>query len=448
LTDDTKQRLETIEATPIVDELTAAASPSRHAPLATLGRLARSLATAPVAARVVVERIERVAVEADRVFRWRDRIPPTIGSFFLFVLAPAVAATLYFAFVASDQYTVEMRFAVRALDTYDPPIGLPGAGAGAGKGGMGGAMTGGVTIETSTQNAYVITSYIRSRAVVDDLAAKVRLREIFQRPEADFWARLGKRASIEQLVDYWVSMVETDVDSGSGVVTVKVRAFRREDALALGRAVISASEDLVNRISDRARRDATAMAEKDVRRAFVAVQSALAELNKFRDQFGMIDPSSKSSEIGSLLAPLMGDKIRLENEMFVASRELSSDAPTVRVLREQIETADKQIKELQAKLTNHDGGGAISGSIAKFEELDLQRTLAEQLYAMARSNLDRAQQRANRQTLYLTVFVPPAMPEDSRYPRRLNFSVLIFVGLGVLWAIVMMILASIEDHRL
>jgi capsular polysaccharide transport system permease protein len=243
-------------------------------------------------------------------------------------------------------------------------------------------------------------------------------------------------------------MIETDVDSGSGVVTAKVRAFRREDALALGRALISASEDLVNRISDRARRDATAMAEQDVRRAFVTVQSALADLNKFRDQFGMIDPTTKSSEIGALLAPMIGDKIRLENEMFVATRELSPDAPTVRVLREQIETADKQIKVLEAKITNREGGGAISGSIAKFEELDLQRTLAEQLYALARSNLDRAQQRATRQTLYLTVFVPPAMPEDSLYPRRLNFSVLIFIALGVLWSIVMMVIASIEDHRL
>ncbi|ATQ70081.1 MULTISPECIES: hypothetical protein [Methylosinus] len=453
MTDDVKERVETLEAAPSADGIAGAASASRRAPLATLGRLARSLGAPPVAARIVVAQIERVAVEADRAWRWRDRIPPALGSFIAFVLAPALAATLYFAFIASDQFTVETRFSVRSLDTFDPPSTpvLGGGGQGGGQGGgTASAMTGGggVTIETSTQNAFVITSYIRSRAIVDDLSAKIRLRDIFQRPEADFWARLGKNASIEKLVDYWISMVETDVDSGSGVVTAKVRAFRREDALALGRALISASEDLVNRISDRARRDATTMAEQDVRRAFVTVQSALAELNKFRDQFGMIDPSSKSTEIGSLLAPLIGDKIRLENEMFVATRELSPDAPTVRVLREQIETAEKQIKELEAKLTNREGGGAVSGSIAKFEELDLQRTLAEQLYAMARSNLDRAQQRANRQTLYLTVFVPPAMPEDSRYPRRLNFSVLIFIALGVIWSIAMMVLASIEDHRL
>jgi capsular polysaccharide transport system permease protein len=407
--------------------------------------LARSLGAAPVAARLVVERIERVAVEADRALRWRDRIPPALAAFFVFVLAPALAAAVYFIVLASDQYTVEARFAVRSLDIDTPPAAAGGSSAG----GITGSMAGAVTISASSQNSYVVTSYIRSRAIIDDLAAKVKLRDIYQRPEADFWARLGKKATIEQVVDYWVSMIETDVEPASGIVTVKVRAFRREDALTLGRAVIAASEDLVNRISDRARRDATAMAEKDVRRAFVAVQSALADLNKFRDQFGMIDPGMKSSEITNLLAPLMGDKIRLENEMFVAARELSADAPTVRVLREQIETADKQIKELQAKLTNREGSnGTIAASIAKFEELDLQRLLAEQLYALARTDLDRAQQRANRQSLYLTVFVPPSLPESSRYPHRLSFPFMIFIGLAVIWAIVVMVFASIEDHRL
>jgi capsular polysaccharide transport system permease protein len=277
----------------------------------------------------------------------------------------------------------------------------------------------------------------------------VKLREIFRRPEADFWARLRDHAPIEKLVDYWNTMVDTDVEAISSVVTVRIRAFRRDDALALGNAVVAASEDLVNRISDRARRDATTMAEKDVRRAFVAVQSALADLTKFREEFGMIDPGQKSSEISTLLGPLMGDKIRLENELFVASRELAHDAPTVRVLREQIETTDRQIKELQSKLTNRESrGGTIAESLTRFETLETQRMLAEQLYALARSDLDRAQLRANRQSIYLTVFVPPTLPEIALYPHRVAFPALIFIGLAVLWSIVAMVLASIEDHRL
>jgi capsular polysaccharide transport system permease protein len=427
---------------------TGSAEP-RPAQSLTIFRLARSLAKAPEAARLIVKEVERIAVEADRALGWRDRIPPILGSFIAFVVLPAAAASVYFAFIASDQFTVETRFAVRSLDVDSSPSSL-GAVAGVSGGGAGsGAGARGVSISASPQNSYVVTSYIRSRAIVDDLSAKVKLREIFQRPEADFWARLRDNAPVEKLVAYWNTMIDTDVEAVSGVVTLRIRAFRRDDALALGKAVVAASEDLVNRISDRARRDATAMAEKDVRRAFVAVQSALAELTKFREEFGMIDPGQKSSEITTLLAPLMGDKIRLENELFVASRELAPNAPTVRVLREQIETTDRQIKELQSKLTNRESrGGTIAESLTRFESLETQRMLAEQLYALARSDLDRAQLRANRQSIYLTVFVPPSLPEIALYPHRLTFPLLIFVGLAVIWSIAAMVLASIEDHRL
>ena len=146
----------------------------------------------------------------------------------------------------------------------------------------------------------------------------------------------------------------------------------------------------------------------------------------------------------------MGDKIRMESELFVASRELAADAPTVRVLREQIETADRQIKELQAKLTSRDESRRrhdrrIAGQVRGARGA---APLAEQLYALSRSDLDRAQLRANRQSLYLTVFVPPAPPEIALYPHRLSFPLLIFIGLRDPLGDRRIALASIEDHRL
>ena len=218
------------------------------------------------------------------------------------------------------------------------------------------------------------------------MSAKLNLREIFRRPEADFWARLRRDASIDELTQYWLSMVDTYVDSLSGVVTVRLRAFRRDDALALGRAVVETSEALVNRISERARRDATAMAEKEVRRAFESVQKSLAELHEFRDKAGIIDPGQAMGEIGKLLLPLLTEKEKLESELFVATREMSEDAPTVQVLRKKLEAAEAHIKELKAKVTSEPGGAGqtVAASIAKFEELEIQRQLAERFYALPR----------------------------------------------------------------
>jgi capsular polysaccharide transport system permease protein len=369
----------------------------------------------------------------------RLKISPHLASFIGCVLMPAFAAMVYFAFIASSQYAAEARFAVRAVE------------ADYGDGEKDGSKGSGVSFSftASGQNAYIVTSYIRSRAIVDDLNEKLDLREIFRRPEADFWARLKRDASIDELAEYWNSMVTTYIDAPSGIVTLQVRAFRQDDALALGKAVMGLSEMLINRISDRARRDSMKMSEKEVRRTYAETQVALAELHRFRDSAGIIDPAQAATQIGKLLVPLMTEKIQLESELFVASRDLDDTAPTIKALKSRLETTEKQITELKSKLTRTDGAGqTISASLVKFEELELQRQFAEKLYSLAQSDLDRARLRADRQSIYLTVFAPPSFPEESNYPRRVAFPILIFLGLGVVWAIVAMIFASVEDHRL
>jgi capsular polysaccharide transport system permease protein len=300
------------------------------------------------------------------------------------------------------------------------------------------------------QNAYIVTSYIQSRAIVDDLNRTLNLREIFRRPEADFWARLKRNASVDELTEYWKSMVSTYIDAPSGIVTLNVRAFRPDDAVVLAKAVLTLSEALVNRISDRARSDAMESSEQEVRRTFEMTQSALADLRQFRDSSGIIDPVQTGTEIGKLLLPLLTEKIRLESDLFVASRDLDQTAPTIKAMKSQLDATEKQIADLRGKLTNVDGDNktTLAASLTKFEQLDLKRQFAEKLYTLAQADLDRARLRAERQSVYLTVFVPPSLPEESRYPRRVAFPILIFLGLAILWSIGAMVVASVEDHRL
>jgi capsular polysaccharide transport system permease protein len=415
-----------------------------------------------VAAPVEIEDAPAIPSEPERGFALGHvalravKFSPLLASFIGCVLVPAFATTIYFVFLASDQWAAEARFEVRQVDIDSRDTSLTNASQTNGQSGSP-SQTAQQSAQGFTnfsftatgQDAYIVTNYIASRAIVDDLNAKLNLREIFRRPEADFWARLKRNATIEELVDYWKSMVSTYIDAPSGIVTVQVRAFRPDDAVALGNAVLQLSEDLVNRISDRARQDAMEMAEKEVRRTYGMVQVALADLHRLRDSAGIIDPMQTGTEVAKLLIPLMTEKIRLESDLFVASRNLDDSAPTIKALKSRLQSAEKQIADLRGRLTNAQGGNnTLADSIAKFEAFELQRQFAEKLYSLAQADLDRARQRAARQSVYLTVFVPPSLPEESRYPRRVAFPILIFIGLTILWSIVVMTIASVEDHRL
>lgn len=92
-------------------------------------------------------------------------------------------------------------------------------------------------------------------------------------------------------------------------------------------------------------------------------------------------------------------------------------------------------------------GRTISASLTSFEQLRLNRMFAEKLYTMAEDALERARLRAEQQNIFVSTFVPPSVPQEPQYPQRLSLSLLIPIGLAMLWGIFALIAASIEDHR-
>lgn len=377
----------------------------------------------------------------------RRRLPWVLISLVVFVVMPAAAVDIYLAFIASDQYVAEARAVVRSAEQ-ESTVQSAMAQSGSSSTSPGGG-TSALSLSTVGPNAYVVTHYIRSRAVVDDLSKIMDLRAIYRRPEADFWARLEADATIEELVDYWKQVVTTYVDGPSGIITVKIRAFRPDDALALAKAVVKLSEQLVNDISERARQDAMRFAEHEVQRADVRVRTALVELRRYRDEEGLIDPVKSADETAKLLMQLLSEKIRLESDLFVASRSLTKNAPSVQNMTARIEIIGVQITQLRDKLTGDTTDVRnLAAKLSRFEELEVQRVFAERLYTMAQDGLERARMTAERQNVFLSVFVPPALPEYSTFPRRVAYSILIPLALLVVWSIIGLIWASVQDHRI
>jgi capsular polysaccharide transport system permease protein len=363
-----------------------------------------------------------------------------LASFISIAAVPSFLCVLYLAFIASDQYVAEARFAVKSAQ-FD--LGRDKANSASGV-----QLGGGSLPSLANQDAYVITNYIRSHAIIDDFAGKIDVRAIFQRPEADFWARLKNNASAEELTDYWNKMVSTYVDSISGIVIVTARAFRPADAETLAAAILEASEKLANDVSARARKAIMHQAEDEVRRSEGLVRTALLDMRTFRDRQGFIDPGSAATSTSTLLMQDMAEKIRLENDYFVASKATSPTAPTVIGLKSRLDGLDSQIAQLKAQLTSHSAEGrTIAASLVTFEELELKRLFAEKLYTMAQDALERARLKAEQQNIYLATFVPPGLPQDAKYPERLSLSLLIPLGFLILWGILAMAAASIEDHR-
>lgn len=369
--------------------------------------------------------------------------PPGYGTtLILFVILPSIAYALYLFLLASDQYMSEARFAIHSSQV----VALSDSGStssSSSAGNMGAPSLAG-------QEAFVVADYIRSAAILGDIGSSIDVKAIYNRPEIDFYSRLGQKVSRERLLDYWKGKVATFVDGPSGTVTVTVRAFRQVDARDLLQAIISASEKLVNGMSQRVRDDAMASAETEVSRAEMKLRDALNEMRTFQEKVGFLSPETAAASTSKLLLEAMSEKLKLENDYFVSLQAMSPTAPSVVAQKSRLDALTQQIDRLKANLTGNGKGteGAIATSISEYERLELQRVFAEKMYDLSTRALERARQRAEQQAVYLSVFVPPLIPEEASFPRRIPQSLLLPVGLLILWGILALLVATIEDHNL
>ncbi|WLR92392.1 capsule biosynthesis protein [Shinella zoogloeoides] len=361
-----------------------------------------------------------------------DGPPWMFLSFLLMVIVPFVAALVYFAFIASDQYTAEARFAVRSMaeDGSEEKV-----------------DAGIMNMQSATQDAFVVTSFIHSSEILKRLDGKIDYRAIFQHPDADFLARFDEGNSAEAFLKYWVKHVSAYIDGPSGIVTLKVQTFQPDDSVKLAQAILDESEKLVNELTVRAREDMMASFRKEVERTDRLYQEALAKLKQFQQKSGLLSPEEQAKQKGVLMTGLLASKLEIESQLFVARQANKTDSPRYRQLLLTQQSLDDQIDKMGAQLTG-DADASLASMITGFSAVETDRLVAEKLYEAARRNYDQAFAAAVRQALYLTVFVRPALPEEALYPKRLLSPVLIFLGFLVTWATLALVWASVEDHRL
>ena len=363
--------------------------------------------------------------------------PLRLIGFILLVILPFLASSVYYAFIASDQYVAEARFAVRAVsgtgdtsDASDP-----------------GGATSALNMRSASQDAYVVTSFIHSTEILNRIGKKIDYRSMFIRQNADFMSRFGSSRSDEEFLKYWNDHVTAYIDVTSGIITLKVRTFSPDDSVKLADAIIEESEKLINELSERARNDIVQSMKADVQKSGKAYGDTLIALNQFQNASGLLSPQTQAKNSGAILTGLLAQKLEFETRLFVMRQSNAQNSPTYQQLNLAKESLDAQIEKMKSALTGPENA-SLAKSLLEYSRLETDRMIAEKLYESSQKNYDAVLAEALRKTLYLAVFVKPVLPDESIFPRRVSTPLIILLALVVTWATLSLIWASVEDHRI
>lgn len=367
-------------------------------------------------------------------------------SFALMVLVPGLFGATYFLLIASDRYSSTIGFSVRGMD---------GSSAG---GDFLGALTGLASVGTTTTDSFILMDYLEGREVVERLSNDESILSHFSEDSIDFIYRLDQSLPIEELVEYWQSMITTSFDNTSSIIEVEVQAFSPEMTERIASRVLSYGSELVNTLSQNARRDAVKFAEEEVRRAELRLKMIRMRMKDFRSAESSIDPTKNAEVQIELIAGLEKQLLDTRSRLATLVGTIDESSPTIRQLRKQEEVLIKQILSkrdeisgrsptpLQQATEGTDRLSSLSALLANYEELVVEQEFAQQAYTAALAGLERSRAEADRQQRYLAVFKPPSKPQEAIYPRRLINSLILFLGLLAIWALVTVIAYSIRDH--
>lgn len=359
-------------------------------------------------------------------------------SFVLCVFVPSVLAGLYYGLVAADQYAVETRFAVRGADNASAPDAL-------------GMFTGIAMSGSTLTDSYILMDYIHSKEILLNLVKFIDARKVFNHPKADFISAFSDQtSSSEEFLEYWRKMANVSIDTSSRILTVEVRAFSPEEAFELSKAILELSERLVNDLSDRARRDALQSAQAEVTRMEDRMRHSSEALRLFREQHQDADPALTAQANSQRLSALESQLNEARAKLASQRTFMKDDAPSIQFSLAQIEALEQQLGAERAKLGKGSPEAAqtksLSSAMENYQGLLLEQDFAQKALVAALSSLERARITADQQQRYLGTFVPPRMPEDAIYPKRvLNTAIFAVIAL-VLWAIGVLIVYAIRDH--
>ena len=391
----------------------------------------RDQASSPAQRSTETVEYERVEPEGGPQSRAGGKPPWDLLFFAAIVLLPFLASLIYFVFVADDQYTAEARFTVRSLADNGPEnttISL-------------------MQMAPAPQDAYVVASFIHSTELLERIGKRIDYRAMFSRDSHDFIGTFGKDEPTEAFLDYWKGQVTAYIDGPSNIITLRVQTFRPEDSVQLAKAILDESEKLLNELSDRSRRDMIAGAMAEVDRAGKTYGDTLAALNNFQKEAALLNPQAAAMETGMLLTGLTAKKLELDSRLFTLQQSGGTNGPNYRQLQIARQSLESQIEDMRGKLTGTEDA-SVANSLTQFSRLETDRMVAEKLYEATRSNYEMTLAAAMRKALYLTIFVKPVLPEEALYPRRIASPLLMLVAFFVIWSILRLAWASVEDHRL
>lgn len=354
--------------------------------------------------------------------------------FLIFNIIPTLIAVVYYTLIASDIYVSKTQFSIYNNEEQTSPIDL----------GAISQLTSGNIQSESMQEILMASEYIKSYDMLKKLDSKLDLKSIYSDRSADSFSKLSDNPTNKEFLEYYNDMVSVKVNREAFIVSIEVKAFKPKDAQDIAAQINIFTEDFINKMLARVKRDALVEANLFIKTSEDKIKRAQNELNYFRIKNTILDPNAEIETKLQFIGTLEEKKAEYLIEKNEKTSLFSSKTPTLQSVKNKISNTSNLIEEAKKELLNITSED--SNLIREYSMLALDEEFAKEEYKLALVNLEETIKDQSRMNKYVVEILKPALPDVATEPKRMVEIFTVFIVSFILCGVMGLIISAVRDH--
>ncbi len=365
------------------------------------------------------------------------------------LVIPALAVLLYQTLICDPMYVSESVFALKSNSAAAETVSLSAS-----------SFLGGNT----NNDIYIAKDYIQSPDMFMALDEKFDL--IGHYSPHDLVHSIPEKPTVREISEFWKDTVSVKLDSESELVKIAVKAYDPEFSKKLAENILKEVEVLINNMNTKAQNDTIRLAREELANAQSEVERTAVEMERFRDDNTVIDPSSDAASVQKIIYDLEGRLAESRAELDQKLKYIREDNVEIRSVRNRIESIEIQLEEYKKRLAGaaeqaraaetaapDAGADAASGgednlshSVSRYERIKIRHEFALKMLEIAMTNLESARKLALSKARYLVPVEEPKLPDETLWPEPLLEAFVTFLVCLFGWGFVSLIVSAILEH--
>ncbi|WP_373886229.1 capsule biosynthesis protein [Campylobacter hyointestinalis] len=347
-----------------------------------------------------------------------------------------VAVIFYYTFIAADRYVSEVSLSVKSTDGGSSPVSsLSGI-----------ASLVGVA-SSSTEDIKLLQEYIKSLDMLQKLDEKINLRSLYEKQKIDLFFRIYSSTSKESYLKYYRDRIHILFDDKTGLLNVAVEGFSPEDARIISATILEECERFINEISHNIAREQLRFAQGELESAKQKYKDAKNKLLEFQNQYGVFDPQSLAKTKAGFITEIELQISKKETELNTMRSYLNENAPEIVALKAELRANKEQLEKERRKVASNASQDKLNDVVAQFEALYLNLSFAEDVYKTAITAVETTRIEIGRKAKQVVIIQSPYVPDSAAYPKKMYNIITIFVILTLIFGIVRLVRAIVDEHR-